>query len=219
MSDTALLALIKVRINRRPGDVYVYEDRIVLATENHERIVPMDDYDVETAAHLREHMRLPGLGDSLARNFRDKLAMRTSARNGGLDVLCANAGIFPECRLEEMTEDDQVQIMQLLEAERAADVLEEMDPDDAADLISELPPERAADLLERMEPQEAEDIRRLLTYDDSLVIENRNRINKGLCRQYLGSHIHHAGFFFKSRGTQFLALGSAGSVRRRYFDR
>ena len=25
------------------------------------------------------------------------------ARNGGLDVLCANAGIFPPCRLEDMT--------------------------------------------------------------------------------------------------------------------
>lgn len=27
------------------------------------------------------------------------------ARHGGLDVLCANAGIFPETRLDEMTED------------------------------------------------------------------------------------------------------------------
>src|SRR5215510_3357309 len=49
-------------------------------------IVALDDYDVETAAHLREHFRLPGMGDSLARNFRDKLAMRTTARNAGLRV-------------------------------------------------------------------------------------------------------------------------------------
>jgi biotin carboxylase len=41
---------------------------------------------VETVAHLREHFRLPGMGDSLARNFRDKLAMRTTARNAGLLV-------------------------------------------------------------------------------------------------------------------------------------
>jgi len=27
------------------------------------------------------------------------------ARNGGLDVLCANAGIFPPCRLEDMTSE------------------------------------------------------------------------------------------------------------------
>jgi len=68
--------------------------------------------------------------------------------------------------LEELPEDDRVEILQTLEAERAADVLEEMDPDDAADLISELPPEQAEALLERMEPEDAEDIRRLLSYDD-----------------------------------------------------
>jgi biotin carboxylase len=49
-------------------------------------IMALDDFDVETAAHLREHFRLPGMGDSLARNFRDKLAMRTTARNAGLLV-------------------------------------------------------------------------------------------------------------------------------------
>ena len=49
-------------------------------------IVALDDFDVETAAHLREHFRLPGMGVSLARNFRDKLAMRTTARNAGIRV-------------------------------------------------------------------------------------------------------------------------------------
>ena len=42
-------------------------------------IIPLDDYDVETAAALREHLRLPGLGESGARYFRDKLAMRLQA--------------------------------------------------------------------------------------------------------------------------------------------
>ena len=49
-------------------------------------IVALDDFDVDIAAHLREHFRLPGMGDSLARNFRDKLAMRTTARHAGLLV-------------------------------------------------------------------------------------------------------------------------------------
>jgi biotin carboxylase len=49
-------------------------------------MMALDDFDVETVAHLREHFRLPGMGDSLARNFRDKLAMRTTARNAGLLV-------------------------------------------------------------------------------------------------------------------------------------
>lgn len=49
-------------------------------------VIALDDFDVETAAHLREHMRLPGLGESLARHFRDKLAMRAEAEAGGVRV-------------------------------------------------------------------------------------------------------------------------------------
>src|SRR5437868_11761643 len=42
-------------------------------TERIERIVPLDDFDLEKAALLREHLRLPGLGESATRYFRDKL--------------------------------------------------------------------------------------------------------------------------------------------------
>jgi len=55
-------------------------------TETIDRIVPLDDFDVETAAALREHLRVPGMGDTTARYFRDKLAMRTRARDEGLAV-------------------------------------------------------------------------------------------------------------------------------------
>jgi biotin carboxylase len=54
--------------------------------ETIDRIVALDDFDVETAATLREHLRTPGMGDSTARYFRDKLAMRTKARDEGLLV-------------------------------------------------------------------------------------------------------------------------------------
>ncbi len=49
-----------------------------------DRIVPLDDYDVETAAALREHLRLPGSDSSTARLVRDKLAMRVVARAQGI---------------------------------------------------------------------------------------------------------------------------------------
>jgi biotin carboxylase len=51
-----------------------------------DRIIPLDDYDVETAAQLREHLRLPGMGTTRARYFRDKLAMRMAASAAGLAV-------------------------------------------------------------------------------------------------------------------------------------
>jgi biotin carboxylase len=51
-----------------------------------ERIVPLDDFDLETAAALREHMRIPGMGETTTRYFRDKLAMRARAQHAGLPV-------------------------------------------------------------------------------------------------------------------------------------
>ncbi len=55
-------------------------------TQNIDRIVPLDEYDQETAALLREHLRNPGMGDTTARYFRDKLAMRVKARSAGIPV-------------------------------------------------------------------------------------------------------------------------------------
>ena len=46
-----------------------------------DRIVALDDFDVETAALLREHLRVPGMGETTARYFRDKLAMRVRAHD------------------------------------------------------------------------------------------------------------------------------------------
>ncbi|MFL5346935.1 MAG: acetyl-CoA carboxylase biotin carboxylase subunit family protein [Hyalangium sp.] len=51
-----------------------------------DRIIALDDFDVEVGASLREHFRLPGMGDSAARFFRDKLAMRVKARELGINV-------------------------------------------------------------------------------------------------------------------------------------
>ena len=55
-------------------------------TQEIDRIVPLDEYDQETAALLREHLRNPGMGDTTARYFRDKLAMRVKARSAGILV-------------------------------------------------------------------------------------------------------------------------------------
>jgi biotin carboxylase len=51
-----------------------------------DRVVPLDDFDVELAAMIREHLRTPGMGETTARYFRDKLAMRMRAAEAGLNV-------------------------------------------------------------------------------------------------------------------------------------
>ena len=49
-------------------------------SERIDRIVALDDFDVETAAMLREYLHVPGMGETTGRAFRDKLAMRSRAR-------------------------------------------------------------------------------------------------------------------------------------------
>jgi len=51
-----------------------------------DRIVALDDFDVEKGAEMREHFRIPGMGQTTARYFRDKLAMRIQARDAGIRI-------------------------------------------------------------------------------------------------------------------------------------
>src|ERR1700749_2250328 len=51
-----------------------------------DRIVALDEFDMENVAALREHLGLPGIGQSPIRYFRDKLAMRLKAREAGVLV-------------------------------------------------------------------------------------------------------------------------------------
>jgi carbamoylphosphate synthase large subunit len=71
-------------LRRRPDVLYAVS--YIMRGIHIDCIVPLDDYDVETAAALREHLRLPGLGETAARYFRDKLAMRTQAAVNGIPV-------------------------------------------------------------------------------------------------------------------------------------
>ena len=48
-----------------------------------DRVAALDEFDLETAAEIREHWRLPGMGVSATAFYRDKLAMRTGAREQG----------------------------------------------------------------------------------------------------------------------------------------
>lgn len=57
------------------------------------RVIALDDFDVERAALIREHFRIPGMGQTTARYFRDKLAMRIKARDAGIRVP-AFSGLF-----------------------------------------------------------------------------------------------------------------------------
>lgn len=51
-----------------------------------DRIVALDEFDMENVSALREHLRITGMGLTTVRYFRDKLAMRARAKEAGILV-------------------------------------------------------------------------------------------------------------------------------------
>lgn len=58
----------------------------VMRSRRIDRVVALDDFDVEKAALIRETFRIDGMGQTTARYFRDKLAMRKRAAAAGIRV-------------------------------------------------------------------------------------------------------------------------------------
>lgn len=58
----------------------------LIRQESVDRIIALDDFDVDRAAYLREYFHIPGMKVSVAHNFRDKLAMRKKAQASGIAI-------------------------------------------------------------------------------------------------------------------------------------
>ena len=64
----------------------IYTVSYMARSRSIDRIVALDEFDMENVSALREHLRLPGMGLTTVRYFRDKLAMRGKAREAGIRV-------------------------------------------------------------------------------------------------------------------------------------
>jgi 3-oxoacyl-[acyl-carrier protein] reductase len=70
------------------------------------------DLDATVAGLADQPGRVSGLATDVTNPDDCRLAVETAIeRNGGLDIVCANAGIFPSGRLEELTPDDIEQVL------------------------------------------------------------------------------------------------------------
>ncbi len=58
----------------------------VMQSRRIDRVVALDDFDVEKGALIRETFRIDGMGQTTSRYFRDKLAMRMRAASAGIRV-------------------------------------------------------------------------------------------------------------------------------------
>ena len=64
----------------------IYSVSYIARFKQIDRIVALDEFDMENVSALREHLRIPGMGLTTVRYFRDKLAMRARAQEAGMLV-------------------------------------------------------------------------------------------------------------------------------------
>ncbi len=62
----------------------IYALSYTARSQSIDRLVALDEFDMENVAALREHLRVPGMGLTTVRYFRDKLAMRARACEAGI---------------------------------------------------------------------------------------------------------------------------------------
>jgi biotin carboxylase len=64
----------------------IYSVSYIARSQRIDRIVALDEFDMENVSALREHLRIPGMGLTTVRYFRDKLSMRARAKEAGIRV-------------------------------------------------------------------------------------------------------------------------------------
>jgi biotin carboxylase len=88
-------------LRRRPDIIYAVS--YIARSYAIDQVIALDDFDVDTAGALRDHLCLGGMGESVARHFRDKLTMRTLAGKAGITIP-AFTPVFNYDRLRQFME-------------------------------------------------------------------------------------------------------------------
>jgi len=114
--------------------------------------VSLDDFDVEKVAQLRAHFRIPGMDESTARFFRDKLAMRIKAKKEGIPIPSFTS-LFNDAAINEFTQ--KVPAPWLIKPRSAASAMGIKKIQNATELwkhLDELGDQRHTYLLEKFAP-------------------------------------------------------------------
>ena len=138
-------------------DLYRRDDVIhgvsyLARSESIDRIVPLDELDLEMASALREHLRVPGMGETTVRHFRDKLAMRMRAQEAGV-LVPEFVPILQDSRLRDYLE--RVTPPWILKPRLSASAIgikKLDDPDQVWHVVESLGDQRSFHLLEKFVP-------------------------------------------------------------------
>ncbi len=161
-------------------------------SEDIQRMVALDEFDLEIASALREHLRVPGMGETTVRYFRDKLAMRMRAQEEGVAV----PEFTPVVNYDRLREYmDAVPPPWVLKPRLSASALGIRKLDDAEQVwraLDELGDRQSFHLLERFIPGD-------VFHVDSIVWEREVRFAEAHGYVSPPFEVYHGGGLFASR--------------------
>jgi hypothetical protein len=132
-----------------------------------DRIVALDDYDVEKATFLRENLRIPGMGQTTGRYFRDKLAMRMRAQEAGV-LVPAFSALFNDEEINHFADNiPSPWVLKPRSEASAHGIIKVFDKDSLWQNIHELGDNRMRYLVEQFKPGD-------VYHADSLNLEGKN---------------------------------------------
>lgn len=176
--------------NMAKGFAFLIRERTV------DRVVSLDDFDVEKAAYLREEFRIPGMGQTTARYFRDKLAMRLKAREAGLHVPDFSALFHNDTINRYLAEVAPPWLVKPRSEASATGIRKVHNHREAWQVLDELGEERHRFLIEQFKPGDVYHV-------DSLTVGGEVRF----CRssQYLSTpfEVMHGGGIFRSATVEY----------------
>ncbi len=161
-----------------------------------DRVVALDDFDVEKAAHVREHFRIPGMGQTTVRYFRDKLAMRVKAETEGIPVP-AFSPLFNDDEVNDYIKRVSPPWMIKPRAEASATGIKKVDSaDELWKVIHSLGENRHNYLVEQFKPG-------AVYHVDALTVDGKVQFARA--SQYLNTpmEVAHGGGIFRSTTIEF----------------
>jgi biotin carboxylase len=181
----------------------------LMQTRKVDAVVALDDYDVEKAALIRETFRIPGMGQTTHRYFRDKLAMRQKAKDSGISVPEFTA-VFNNDEVNRFVEHSPAPWVLKPRSEASASGIKKLkSKDELWDALNALGEERHLFLLESFKPGDVYHVDSL-TFNKEIVFTSASK--------YLAPpmQVSHEGGVFRSKtlgrySDEFKALEEANA--------
>jgi len=161
-----------------------------------DRFVALDDFDVEKVAALREQFRIPGMGGTTSRYFRDKLAMRVKAKIEGVPVPAFTALFNDDDINQYLTEVSPPWMIKPRSEASAAGIKKVENAEDFWQHINELGDERHKYLVEKYAPGQVFHVD-ALTYNSKVVF---SRVSGYVDAPF---DVAHGGGIFRSQTLDF----------------